>query len=286
MHDYVNLYIQPYNAFMVAIQNTVSRDDLCTIRIKSEVLEDKKDEAVVTTKNAACHRAKFFAPRDWAPSPDTTKALTTPLLSGLDSKQWAGPYFHNRKQSRQSEVLLPNEIDSSYFDAILVYNESVKKRVLAIVAASGLHIPVIVHTSLFVSPKKGAFSKELQQTPDPKNPIGLFLRSTSSQKAALSNESYRSPAPKSRAGLFSDASNTDRSSENNIPGTRSSERLRNKRHSMAMAMKTKESFLSPDSKHSRGLFSTNPSRGALSKRSERDENPSSDSMRKRPKTGP
>ena len=175
LHDYANVYIQPNNAFLVVVQKEISRNDLCVIRIKEKLLKDKRKVAVITTKNAACSKAKFFAPATWAPSPFTSKALTSTRLSGLDSTSWVGPYkFRDSKQSRQSEALFPEKIDPSYFDSILVHNEDVKQNIEGVLEEMGCAIPVTIHATLFTSPKRGAFSKELSQKADPLNLVRLF----------------------------------------------------------------------------------------------------------------
>jgi hypothetical protein len=175
LHDYANLYIQPNNAFLVVVQKEISRNELCVIRIKPDILEDEENAAVLTTKNAACAKAKFFAPATWAPSPFTSRALTSTRLSGLDSTTWVGPYkFRDSKQSRQSEALVPGKVDPSYFDSILVHNEVVKSIIETILAEMGVTIPVTVHATLFTSPKRGAFSKQLTSQTDPMNPVRLF----------------------------------------------------------------------------------------------------------------
>lgn len=175
LHNYANLYIQPNNAFLVVVQKEISRNELCVIRVKSSILEDKENVAVLTSKNAACTKAKFFAPATWAPSPFTSRALTSTRLSGLDSTTWVGPYqFRDSKQSRQSEALVPDKIDPSYFDSILVHNENVQTIIEAILEEMGLAIPVTIHSTLFTSPKRGAFSKQLTTQADPMNPARLF----------------------------------------------------------------------------------------------------------------
>ncbi len=175
LHDYANVYIQPNNAFLVVVQKEISRNDLCVIRIKEKILKDKRKVAVITTKNAACSKAKFFAPAAWAPSPFTSKALTSTRLSGLDATTWVGPYkFRDSKQSRQSEALFPDKIDPSYFDSILVHNENVQQIIEDILKEMHCNIPVTIHSTLFTSPKRGAFSKELSRQADPLNPVRLF----------------------------------------------------------------------------------------------------------------
>ena len=170
LNEYVNLYLQPNNAFLVVVQKETPRNELFTIRIKGEILKDREQEAVLTTKNAACHRSKFFAPKEWAPSPETSKALSQSRLSGLSSNKWVGATrFRACKQSRQSEALFPAKIDPDYFDCIFVHNEQVKGRVSEIITSLGLSIPVRLHPSLFTSPKRGAFSKSLIQEEDPHN---------------------------------------------------------------------------------------------------------------------
>lgn len=175
LHDYANLYFQPHNAFLVVVQKEISRNELCVIRVNSKILQDKENIAVLTTKNAACTKAKFFAPAAWVPSPFTSRALTSTRLSGLDSTAWVGPYkFRDSKQSRQSEALVPDKIDPSYFDSILVHNEEVQARIETLLEEMGVTIPVTIHTTLFASPKRDAFSKQLTAQADPMNPVRLF----------------------------------------------------------------------------------------------------------------
>ena len=174
LHEFANLYIQPNNAFLVVIQKETSREQLCVIRIKNDILKDRQNDAVVTSKNAACHRAKFFAPKDWAPSPDTSQALVAPRLSGLPSTKWVGSTkFGAAKQSRQSEVLIPEKVEPRYFDCIFVHNETVQKTVSDLLANLKVSLPVLIHPSLFTSPRRGAFSKSLISQHDPNNPARL-----------------------------------------------------------------------------------------------------------------
>lgn len=181
LHAYANTYIQPHNAMMVVVQKEMSREDLCVLRIDGQILRDRQSEVVITTKNAACHRARFFAPKDWAPSPFTARALTSSLLSGLPSKKWAGRAgFQASKQSRQSEVLFPEKIDPCYINGVYVHNDAIKNRVCAMIqsnmpnSSTQLDVMVHVHPSLFVSPKRGAFGKKLNIIPDVTNPCRLF----------------------------------------------------------------------------------------------------------------
>ncbi len=179
LHGYANAYLQPHNAMMVVIQKETSREQLCVVRVSAQILQDRKSEAVLTTKNAACHRARFFSPENWVPSPFSAKSLTSSFLSGLPSKKWAGrAAFQASKQSRQSEALFPGRIEPGYINTVYVHNVEVQTRVSAMLQSSmnGASSPaVMVHTSLFVSPKRGAFGKELISAEDLTNPCRLDL---------------------------------------------------------------------------------------------------------------
>lgn len=193
LHDFANTYLQPNNAFLVAIQNKISRNQICVIRIKSSIIKDRQNEAVLTIKNAACKEAVFCAPNSWAPSPTTTRALTAPRLSGLYSTMWVGEArFNQIKQSRQSEALFPKKIDSAYFDCIFVYNETAKLAVEKIIRKSGLDIPVLFHPTLFTSPGCGAFNKQMNEHADPKNPARLFSQLKFNMNAELDAEEAQS----------------------------------------------------------------------------------------------
>ncbi|MCX7090706.1 MAG: DarT ssDNA thymidine ADP-ribosyltransferase family protein [Legionellales bacterium] len=203
LHTYANMYIQPHNAMMVVVQREISREHLCVLRIDGKILRDRQSEVVITTKNAACHRARFFAPKDWAPSPFTARALTSSLLSGLPSKKWAGrAAFQSSKQSRQSEVLFPEKIEPGYINGVYVHNDEIKNRVCAMIQSqmpdSYTQPDVMVHPSLFVSPKRGAFGKTLSIIEDVTNPCRLseHLDEELTIKVKASQVSDVEPEPK------------------------------------------------------------------------------------------
>lgn len=168
LHDYTNLYIQPYNAMLLVIQKETPANQLCVLRINPAILSDRKSEAVMTIKNAACHKARFFSPESWAPSPESSRALTSLRLSGLETAEYVGRWvFLKYKQSRQSEVLLPNIVSNQYIQGIFVCDEETRVRTSDILLKQNLVIQIDVHASLFPKPQRGAFSKAME-------PIRLF----------------------------------------------------------------------------------------------------------------
>lgn len=205
LHEYANAYLQPYNAMMMVIQKETSREELCVVRISRQILEDRKDEVVLTTKNAACHQAKFVAPQQWTLSPFSTKALTSTYLSGLPSKQWAGRLtFLKAKQSRQSEALFPGKIEPHYINAVYVYNEEVQERVQEMLQTSRLKKPVpeiLISTSLFVSPVRGAFGKQLNLEEDQTN-LSCKLDFTREESITTSEDDTDSEQPTKRARMY------------------------------------------------------------------------------------
>ncbi len=168
LHDYTNLYIQPYNAMLLVIQKETPANQLCVLRINPSILNDRKSEAVMTIKNAACRQARFFSPESWAPSPESSRALTSWRLSGLETAEYVGRWvFLKYKQSRQSEVLLPNNVSNQYIQGIFVCDEETRVRASDILLKQNIVIRIDVHASLFPKPKRGAFSKVM-------DPIRLF----------------------------------------------------------------------------------------------------------------
>lgn len=161
LHDFANLYIQPYNSMLLVVQGSsytetpISAENLCLLRISKTLLNDRKDQAILTNQNAACSSAKFFKPEDYRLSPTSTKALKSRCLKG-DDNYWLEPDdFKEIKPKRQAEALFPDRVPADYINGVFVSNENTKNRIAAIVAESAYaqKIDITVKPSMFPSPK-------------------------------------------------------------------------------------------------------------------------------------
>ncbi len=111
LHDYANVYFDYWNPMLCAKKEI--NDRLCILAIDPEVLNI--DGCLVTDKNASAGDAEYY--------------YASAGFNFLDFKaiyyvQW----FPSAKQKKQAEVLVPNRIDPSYVNNIIVHNEANKKR--------------------------------------------------------------------------------------------------------------------------------------------------------------
>ena len=164
LHDYANLYIQPFNAMMAAVAHTDRIKHVCVIRVSKRVLN--VPGTLVTNRNAACSSVKFFKPTEWRiPSPEAV-AIRSRYITG-SAEFLEEPVFTKQKQIRQSEVLVLDRVLPTYIDGIFVPNEALRAEVAELVDTSDhFHIDVIKHPSLFLkpssSPNRGRCTAKLE----------------------------------------------------------------------------------------------------------------------------
>ena len=144
LHDYVNLYPQPFNAMMVAVRLEKPYLNLCVLRISSDILDIPG--TLITNMNAACADAKAFKPSDWTLPPAEFEAIRSLSFNNSDTKANESTQ-KTFKRTRQFEVLVLNFIPSRYINGIFVPNERLKRSIIAITAGT---IPVEVNESLFL----------------------------------------------------------------------------------------------------------------------------------------
>lgn len=163
LHDYANFYLQPHNAMMLVIQNTVPADQLCVLRLHKKLLNDRNHDMVIATQNAATHAARFIEPETWAPSPRSVKALSSRVLKGDDCKtRLEYSEFNDRKPKRQAEALFPYAVPATYIGGIFSYNEAAQAQISDIISKhSRPDITVTVHKSLFPQTCYNAFNQKL-----------------------------------------------------------------------------------------------------------------------------
>ncbi len=189
LHDYVNLYPQPFNAMMVAVRLAKPDLDLCVLRISSDILDISG--TLITNMNAACANAKTFKPSDWTLPPSDFEAIRSLFFKTGDIKadESTQKAF---KRTRQFEVLVLDFILSRYINGIFVPNERLKQD---IIARTGGIIPVEVNKSLFLCDTSiqqlrlfKPLPKRLRESVAPTNPFTLMM-AASSKKSRNSHAS-------------------------------------------------------------------------------------------------
>lgn len=146
IHRHAVLYLNPHNAMMFVIMKDEPRSNVCIVRVNKDIL--KRGDAVISSKNASVGDAVFFTKDAYNLNPKAADKL-------VNNKS----YYHNdreqeeRKQIRQSEVLLPYAISSLYFMGIIVKNDSDKEIVSGILTAASKQLPIEVVPSVFFQNK-------------------------------------------------------------------------------------------------------------------------------------
>jgi hypothetical protein len=133
LHDWVNCYLQPYNAMLFVVQKNIPAEELCILGISIKSLKDKPG-IVLTTKNAACYDASFLPSKKWAPSPESSEAIASDYLSGFDSSSSEpdSEKFARCKQKRQAEMLFREKIEPYNIKKIFVCNDTASELVKSI----------------------------------------------------------------------------------------------------------------------------------------------------------
>jgi len=189
LHDYVNFYLQPYNAMLLVIQDA---ENLCLLRISKTLLEDRKDQAILTNKNAACSSAEFFKPEDYRLSPTSSKTLTSRCLKGDDGRYLEPSEFNARKPKRQAEALFPDQVPADYISGVFVYNEKTKKRIASMIANSvyAERIDVTVKSSIFPMSGYNAYNQRFSpfEVPCDEESKLATTSSSSSSSAKISSK--------------------------------------------------------------------------------------------------
>lgn len=128
IHQCANLYINARNAMMFQ-KSHENLDNLCVLRVKYDVID--LPNVVISNKNAAAKDASFFTP---------IEALAKLDFEKIFSESWAEEEAgENLKQIMMAEVLIPDKVDNSMIDSILVGSEKAKERVQAIANSTNFH---------------------------------------------------------------------------------------------------------------------------------------------------
>jgi len=163
LHRFVNLYLNPNNAMILAIyQNQgISSKDLCVLRISGEILN--RGDVVVTDQNAATDMAHFYPSTNFFLNEDYTFCLSSQTAVGYKDVQHLSLFKWKdseqisaiRKQIRQAEVLVPYQIHPSYIVGVFVSCDETLCKIKVILSKNQLRedLSITVHPSIFFQGK-------------------------------------------------------------------------------------------------------------------------------------
>lgn len=170
IHSYVNLYLQPHNAMMWNLVNSPSQfhwkthADYAILVIARAVLQ--KPGAILSTRNAAADRARFMEARKWEIGKSKRADIESPLSGTRQDFTERRDAFERKKQVRQAEALIPQQVPKEYIIGCIVSNTSTQTKVEEAALKSGLTVPVTVNGSYFFY-REGAIVPFLPLQPEP-----------------------------------------------------------------------------------------------------------------------
>jgi hypothetical protein len=140
LHDYVNLYLNARNKmlFRVLSQGQVQQNDLCILRVQSDILD--LPNVVIADRNASSDYARF------APAPDGLQNVHRDLVF---AEYWTHPDNPIEEWRHGSimcaEVLVPEHVDPDFITGVYVSCSNAKTSVEAL----NLGISITVNAHLF-----------------------------------------------------------------------------------------------------------------------------------------
>ncbi len=184
LHRFVNLYLNPNNAMILAIYKYqhVPSEDLCVLRISKEILN--RGDVILTDQNAATNMVHFYPSTNFYLDKDYTYCLSSltavgykdvqhlSLFKGMSPEQISTV----RKQIRQAEVLVPYQIHPSYIVGIFVSCDEALCRIKTILSKNHLRedLSVIVHPSIFFQGKTDKLAPAGTEKSMPNIPLQNF----------------------------------------------------------------------------------------------------------------
>lgn len=184
LHRFVNLYLNPNNAMILAIyqHQGVPSKKLCILRISVEILN--RGDVILTDQNAATNIAHFYPSTNFCLNEDYTYCLSSSTAVGYKDVQHldffrgkgSGQISAVRKQIRQAEVLVPYQIDPSYIVGVFVSCDEALYTIRAILAGNQLRedLSITVHPSIFFQGKTDKLAPAGTEKSMPNIPLQNF----------------------------------------------------------------------------------------------------------------
>lgn len=158
LHRFVNLFLNPHNAMILAIYQNQNRDseEICIVRINKAILN--RGDVILTDQNAATNGAQFFTAERFSLSHDQAVCLKHLEAVGFKAVQKLSIFQNKhkeeiavtRKQIRQAEVLVPYYVEASYITGFFVSCQQAQNKLGGILSQLEKTIlPVVVHPSMF-----------------------------------------------------------------------------------------------------------------------------------------
>lgn len=135
VHDYVPFYFSSINPMLLTLVNQKNVDQNLIIYLCVKIQRLEKDDAVYTDASANTAKPPAFY--------DDTSHLDNLDWNLIESKKWSVGTDEN-KHRKMAEAFIYNKLDIDEIDAIVVYNEGVKKIVQKIYEKNNAIPPAIL----------------------------------------------------------------------------------------------------------------------------------------------
>jgi len=148
LHRFVNLFLNPNNAMILAIYNQGQgkpSSEMCIIRINREILQ--RGDVILTDQNASTDGAGFYTTNGFTLDEAHTEYLSNPISCFFKKEAVGEAKEKQRKHIRQAEALVPYKIDVSYITGFFVSCKPAYEQLFAILA--GRLLPVEVKPDIF-----------------------------------------------------------------------------------------------------------------------------------------
>ena len=191
LHQYVNLYFQPYNRTLHRFIEEAGVKNVCILRVHSKILDQK--EALIADRNASTDSVTFHASRDFTFDPASSKLLhlaRSKLANWFLKKNGLQLQEKDADQIRQAELLIPYKIPGNYIKGIYTVDETVKQLVLKHFKSAD---KITIHPSLFYEDGNEWHELNTIQTPDLSDTGVVTYQTTSSLTASDGEDSLMEP---------------------------------------------------------------------------------------------